>query len=288
MASKPPDSPRCVHALEDTLAALDAHLADAEKQAAALLKTTRHLRRAALEGAMASLPAAIAAAQADADRTREPLAAAAAALDYDVATAFANGAWLDELAAAAETAGVVLVRRDGRVTAYPVVLRLDGRAQGVRIGRKLDKRIRPSFVATQLRALQQRPERFNARQFLDRLFLLYDTKARSEDPAWRPTRPGQGPLVSLADLHDLLTVLPAASVDYPQEEFIADLLRLDRQPDATDSRGHRFELSGSTGRKGSKRLTLFDEGGEQHDYFAIRFILELPHGRADDTAAAAR
>ena len=34
-------------------------------------------------------------------------------------------------------------------------------------------------------------------------------------PAWRPTRPGQGPLVSLAELHDLLTLLPAAVADYP-------------------------------------------------------------------------
>ena len=171
---------------------------------------------------------------------------------------------------------MVLVRRDGRVTAYPVALRLDGRAQGVRVGRKLEKRIRPSFVAAQLKVLQQRPDRFNARQFLDRLFLLYDSKARAEDPAWRPTRPGQGPLVSLADLHDLMTVLPAAGADYPQEEFVADLLRLDRQPDATDSHGRRFELSGSTGRKGGKRLTLFDETGEQHDYFAIRFIWNRP------------
>jgi hypothetical protein len=288
MAAKPFDSPRCVCALEDLLAELDAHLANAENQAAALLKTIRRLRRAAMEGTMASLPAAIGGARADADRLSEPLATAAAALAYDVAAAFASGAWLDELAVAAAAAGVVLVRRDGRVTAYPVALRLDGRAQGVRVGRKLEKRIRPSFVARQLRALQQRPDRFNARQFLDRLSLLYDSKACAEDPAWRPSQSGQGPLVSLADLHDLLTVLPAAGADYPQEEFVADLLRLDRQPDATDSHGRRFELSGSTGRKGGKRLTLFDEAGEQHDYFAIRFILESSHGRADNTAAAAR
>jgi hypothetical protein len=288
MPFKPLDSPRPVRALEDTLTALDAHLVDAEKQATALLKTTRRLRRAAREGAMASLSAAVATAQADVDRIREPLATAAEVLDYDVATAFASGAWLDELAEAAEAAGVVLVRRDGRITAYPVALRLDGRAQGVRIGRKLEKRIRPSFMATQLRALQQRPDRFNARQFLDRLFLLYNSKAYAEDPTWRPTQLGQGPLVSLVDLHDLLTVLPAAGADYPQEEFTADLLRLDRQPDATDSHGRRFELSGSTGRKGGKRLTLFDEAGEQHDYFAIRFILESPHGRADTTTAATR
>ncbi len=288
MDAKPPVSPQVTHGLEDTLTALDTHLSEAEKQAATLLKTARRLRRAAREGNVASLPAAIAAAQADAERTAEPLANAAAALCYDVAEAFANGAWLDELAAAAKAAGVVLVRRDGRVTVYPVALRLDGRAQGVRIGRKLERRIRPSFLAAQLKALQQRPERFNARQFLDRLFVLYDSKARAEDAAWRSNRAGPGPLVALAELHDQLTVLPVAAADYPQEEFVTDLLRLDRQPDATSSLGHRFGLGGSTGRKGSKRLTLFDETGEQHDYYAIRFILEPFHGRADNQAAAAR
>ena len=171
--------------------------------------------------------------------------------------------------------GVVLVQRDGRVTAYPVALRLDARGQGVRLGRKLERRIRPSFMATLLKALQQRPERFNARQFLDRLFALYASRARAEDPGWRPNRPGEGPLVALAELYDQLTLLPAAAADYPQEEFVTDLLRLDRQPDATGSQGHRFELGGSTtGRKGGKRLTLFDEAGEQHDYYAIRFTLE--------------
>ena len=288
MDAQTTDSPQRARGLEDTLAALDVHLADAERQAATVLKAVRRLRRAAREGAVASLPAAIATTQADAARNGEPLAKAAATLDYDVVDAFASGAWFDELAAAAKDAGVVLVRRDGRVTAYPVALRLDGRAQGVRIGRKLERRIRPSFVAAQLKALQQRPERFNARQFLDRLFVLYDSKARAEDPAWRPGKPGEGPLVSLADLHDLLTLLPAAGADYPQEEFVADLLRLDRQPDATDSHGRHFELGGSTGRKGGKRLTLFDETGEQHDYYAIRFILEPSDGCADNTAAAAR
>jgi hypothetical protein len=288
MDAQPTDLPQRARGLADTLDALDAHLAEAEKQAATLLRAVRRLRRAAREGAIASLPAAIVAARADADRNGEPLATAAAALDYDIADAFGSGAWLDELAAAARDAGVVLVRRDGRVTAYPVALRLDARAQGVRIGRKLERRIRPSFVAAQLKALQQRPERFNARQFLDRLFALYESKARAEDPAWRPGQPGQGPLVSLADLHDLLTLLPVAGADYPQEEFVADLLRLDRQPDATDSRGRRFELGGSTGRKGGKRLTLFDETGEQHDYYAIRFNLEPSDGRADNTTAAAR
>jgi hypothetical protein len=155
-----------------------------------------------------------------------------------------------------------------------VALRIDARGQGVRVGRTLEKRIRPSMLAATLKQLQLRPERFNAQAFLDRLFSLYEPKARAEDPSWRPRHPGQGPLVPLTDLHDQLTLLPAAAADYPLEEFTADLLRLDREPDATSSTGHRFELGGSTGRKGGKRLTLFDETGEQHDYYAIRYILD--------------
>lgn len=268
-----PDSSQQGRSLEDMLTTLDGCLSDAEKQAVALLKATKRLRRAASEGSVSALSPAIAAAQAEARKIGAPFEKAAAALDYDVTEAFSSGSWLDELALAAKAAGLVLVRRDGRVTAYPVALRLDAKAQGVRIGRKLEKRIRPAFLAAQLKTLQQRPDRFNARQFLDRVFLIYESKARAEDPAWRPNRKGPGPLVALAEVYNQLTVLPAAAADYPLEEFITDLLRLDRQPDATSGQGHGFELGGSTGRKGGKRLTLFDETGEQHDYYAIRFIL---------------
>ena len=289
MDAAPVESPRHTKSLEAHLRAVEEQLGTAEKQASALLNAMRRLRRAAREGAVASLGAGVGGVQAELSRVGEVLAQAADMADgYNVLEAFTNGEWLAELAEAAKAAGVVLVQRDGRVTAYPVALRLDARAQGVRIGRKLERRIRPSFIAAQLKLLQDRPDRFNAQQFLDRLFALYESKARAEDPGWRPTKPGPGPLVALAELHDQLTLLPAAAADYPQEEFVTDLLRLDRQPDATTSAGHGFELGGSTGRKGGKRLTLFDETGEQHDYYAIRFILEPSHGRANDRAAATR
>ena len=258
--------------MEASLATLGEQFGAVEKQLGAVLKAVKRLRRAASEGAVGSIAGGIETVQTDLQRAREMVADTKQAAQFEVAEVFGNGAWLAELAAAAKAAGVVLVQRDGRVTAYPVALRLDARAQGVRIGRKLERRIRPSFVAAQLKTLQQRPERFNARQFLDRLFALYESRARAEDPVWRPNRAGQGPLVALAELHDQLTLLPAAAADYPLEEFVTDLLRLDRQPDATGSQGHRFELGGSTGRKGGKRLTLFDDAGEQHDYYAIRFI----------------
>jgi hypothetical protein len=260
-------------ALEDALAAWDDQLAGLERQAGAMLRATKRLRRAAHEGAVASFPAAetdlqdaAAKLQATLDQTRAPV--------LDLPAAFASGAFLDELARAAETANVTLIQRDGRISIYPLALRLDPRGQGVRIGRRLERRIRPSFLAAHLRALQQRPNRFNARQFLDRLLRAYVALAAPRDAAWQPNKPGQGPLVPLTDIHDLLTVLPAAAADYPLEEFLLDLLRLDRMPDARTGRGLRFELGGSTGTKGAKRLSAYDETGAQHDYYAIRFISE--------------
>lgn len=259
--------------LEDRLASWDEQLAGLERQAGAMLRATKRLRRAAHEGAVASFPAA----EADLKDAVATLQATLGAIDtpqIDLPRAFESGAFLDELARAAAAANVTLVQRDGRISVYPLALRLDSRGQGVRIGRRLERRIRPSFLAAHLRALQQRPNRFNARQFLDRLLRAYLPLAASRDASWQPNKPGQGPLVPLTDLYDLLTVLPAAAADYPLEEFLLDLLRLDRMPDARTGRGLRFELGGSTGTKGAKRLSAYDETGTQHDYYAIRFISE--------------
>jgi hypothetical protein len=260
--------------LEATLTAWEQQLGGLERQAAAVLRSARRLRKAAQEGAVAGFASAIGAVRDDTAKLQEAMVQAAELPAIDMGESFANGTFLAELASAAAAANVTLVQRDGRVTAYPVVLRLEPRVPGVRIGRRLERRVRPSFLASQLRALQQRPNRFNARGFLDRLFKPYQALAAGRDPEWRGNRPGEGPLVPLVDLHELLTLLPAAAADYPLEEFLCDLLRLDRQPDSRTGRGQRFELGGSTGTKGARRLTIFDETGVQHDYYAIRFVAE--------------
>jgi hypothetical protein len=261
-------------ALEDALAAWDEQLAGVERQAGQMLRAAKRLRKVAQEGVVAGFPGAIAELRDSAEKVQAAVGQSATAPDIDLASAFASGAFLDELARAAAAAGVTLVQRDGRISVYPLALRLEARSQAVRIGRKLERRIRPSFLARHLRDLQQRPTRFNARSVLDRLLRAYTVLAAARAPDWQPTRPGDGPLVPLADLHDVLTLIPAAAADYPLEEFLLDVLRLDRQPDARTGRGHHFELGGSTGTKGAKRLSAYDESGAQHDYYAIRFILE--------------
>jgi hypothetical protein len=256
--------------LETTLDAWETSLARLEQQAAHVLRAAKQLRKAAQDGALAGAGTAQSALRDGAARLMETIARDAELPAVDIPAAFENGSFLTELSAAATAANVTLVQRDGRVTAYPFVLRLEPRNLGVRIGRKLERRLRPSVLAQHLKTIQQRPTRFNARSFLDRLLRGYNVLA----PDWRT---GEGPLVALAALHEVLTLLPAAAADYPLEEFLVDLLRLDREPDARSGRGHRFELGGSTGTKGAKRLTVFDETGAQHDYFAVRFATDAPN-----------
>jgi hypothetical protein len=259
--------PDAASSLEATLDAWETRLARLEQQAALVLHAAKQLRKAAQDGALSGAGAVQAALREGAAKLTATIALDAELPAIDIPAAFENGSFMAELSHAAAAAGVTLVQRDGRITAYPVVLRLEARNQGVRVGRKLERRLRPSVLARHLKAIQQRPSRFNARSFLDRLLRAYSVLA----PDWRT---GEGPLVALAALHDVLTLLPAAAADYPMEEFLVDVLRLDREPDARSGRGHRFELGGSTGTKGAKRLTVFDEAGAQHDYYAVRFVTE--------------
>jgi len=106
------------------------------------------------------------------------------------------------------------------------------------------------------------------RCFLARLFRAYAWVAPHSDARWRPDAPGDGPVVTLADIHDVLSL---GGADYPPEAFAVDLLRLDRAPDTRTRQGHRFALPASTGTKGRGRIGVYDEAGVEHVYFGIRF-----------------
>jgi hypothetical protein len=274
--------------IEAGFADLEQRLRDADRRAASLHGAIRKGLRAAREGNAGALPDALA-------QSRHLVGEVAAALEQvgvlavpDMAAAFRDGSFVAELKAQAEARNVRLVERDGRISAFPLIVRLEARNQAVRFGRKLERRVRPSFLAGLLQAVQQRPDRFQARAFLDRLFTAYRPLAAAIEPGWRAESGTAGPLVPLLDLHSVLTILPVAASDYPVEEFAGDLLRLDRAPDATTAEGHRFAFAAATGTKGRKRLTVFDEQGGQHEYFAIRFSLEPNDGSSDRRGPAAR
>jgi hypothetical protein len=254
--------------LDDELGRLDAALATAERQAKTVLSGVRTLRRQAATGVLAGLPRRLEMLPAAVAPLTEALQSASTSFSYDAEAAFSGGSYLAELQAAAATKGLVLVEREGRITAFPLLLRLEASIPAVRVGRRLERRIRPS-VLTRLLKEAQDSSAFNPEAFLEMLFRAATLLARAE--GGRADEPRPGAVVPLLDIYDLLTLRPGATAEYPRAAFAVDLLRLDRAPDTRTRRGHRFTLPASTGSKGRSRLTVYDEQGAEHVYVAIAF-----------------
>jgi hypothetical protein len=248
--------------LEHELVALDEQLEAFRKVTATLQSTVRRAQAASRTGHVRDIERRLLELR---ERAAE-VATAAGSLEqiwsFDVAAHMEGGGYSDELKRAAAELGVELFERDGRIYAFPLLVRLEPRERAMRVGRKSERRIRPSFAARLLQQAQKRPQRFDAQRFLELL-----------RKAYLKVDQGGERVVPLADIHDLLTLLPGA--DYPMEEFARDLLLLDRQPDLRTRDGCRFELPASTGSKGKgRRIVVYDENGGEHLYVGIRFVRE--------------
>jgi hypothetical protein len=267
--------------LESQIVGLDQLLAESEKQAKALLARVRGLRRKTNAGELASLAGLFDPLPRQIEQLAVALQAARDSLSYDAAAALSDGSYLAELQAEARAQDVVVTERDGRLTAFPLLLKLEARIPAVRIGRKLERGIRPSFLVRRLRQAQA-ASRFDAARFLGQVFNAYAYLAPRAQPGWQASKAGDGPVVPLNAIHALLTLHPAAAAEYPREAFACDLLRLNRAPDTSTGGGHRFTLPASTGSKGRNRLTVFDEHGTEHVYVGVRFSREAAPLGDDD------
>lgn len=256
--------------LDEELDRLDGALATAERHAKAVLSGVRALRLQAAHGVVAGLPRRLEQLPTSAEPLIDALRTASAAFSYDTEAAFAGGSYLRELQVEAAAKGLVLVERDGRITAFPLLLKLEASIPAVRVGRKIERQIRPGVLTGLLKRAQDNSG-FNAEAFLEMLFKAATHLARADVRAEEPRR---GAVVALLDIYELLTLRPGATADYPREAFAVDLLRLDRAPDTRTRRGRRFSLPASTGSKGRSRLTVYDEHGAEHVYVGIAFRRE--------------
>lgn len=255
---------------EAQIATLDQRLAETEKHAKSLLSRIRALRAKTNVGEFAQVESLLEPFPRQIEQLEASMQSARDAFTYDSAHALADGTYLAELRAEAAAHDLVLTERDGRLTAFPLLLKLDAKAAGIRIGRKLERRLRPAVVVRLLRKAQA-SSRFDAARFLQQLFNAYAHLAPAVQGGWRADQAGTGPVIALNDVHAMLTMLPAAAADYPREEFACDLLRLDRAPDTLTSTGHRFDLPASTGSKGRNRLTVYDETGAERVFVGVQF-----------------
>src|SRR5260370_654075 len=194
--------------LEESLVALDARLQEVQRLGKAVVSAIARARTATKVGRMSELAKGL-------DEISRRISEARSAADgvsddwrFDTHAYMSDGRFLEDLKAAAAYHGLSLFEKDGRIYCFPLLLRVDAQEHAVKIGRRLERRIRPRELARLLGAAQKRPQRFSESQFLE---LLYRTWRRLVGSGWRGT--GVGPAVALGDLHETLTRRPRA--DYP-------------------------------------------------------------------------
>lgn len=252
--------------LEASLAAFEEKVAEAQKSADALTKALRQLKKAAGSGHLSDLDKGVAAI---AQRVQQAHSAASRISDswnFD-SKAYLEHDYVGELRREAQSQGLNLVERDGRLYCFPLVLRIEPREAAARIGTKRERRLRPKELVRHLAVMQKTTQRFNAQKFLDALYQVY---RRVQGASWQKIASGPGIAMPLAEIHDVLTLLPGS--DYPTEEFGRDLLLLARQPSLRTRDGCSFEFPGSTMTKERlKRISVYDEKGSEVVFIAVRF-----------------
>ncbi len=258
--------------LEQALSALESQLAVASKDAKSALAALKKVQSSAKVGQLRDLTKALAEGRNAAKRFAEAMASADSSWKFEIEPYFSDGGYLNELLQEAKHADLKLFERDGRVYCFPMLLTLSGKDAAVMVDRKPERRLRPRELVRVLLARQKRPQRFNEQKLLETLFDTYCRLDRHILRDWTPKTPGNGPVVPLMAIYDLLTLLPGSEREYPKEEFVRDIHLLDRKPELRTNDARRFALPAATGTKNiGQRLTVVDQQGREKTYVSIRF-----------------
>jgi len=170
--------------------------------------------------------------------------------------------------AAAQATGLQLFERDDRLYCYPVLVRVAPAERSVFVDRARERRIRPSVLVEHLREVQRRPPRFRPEAFLDSLFRAYTYLVEKHGP----NQLDAVHTVPLANVYELMTLLPGAGREYSRQEFARDIYLLDRGGVTTTRRGYIVSFPASTGaRSAGAALRVVNEGGQEKVYYGIAF-----------------
>jgi hypothetical protein len=253
---------------EERLLNLDARLDAVQRVGKSMLAAIGRARAAVKVGRVADIERSLGAVSQRLDEAKAAAGALTTGLNFDAKSYLADGRFAKDLKEAAGEKGLRLFESDGRIYCFPLLLRVDAGELAVKVGRSLERRIRPRELAGLLARAQQRPQRLREAQLLE---MLYRAWRRLVGAGWQGS--GSGPVAGLADIHEVLTLLPGT--DYPVEEFARDLLLLDRRPDLRTRDGCRFEFPASTLSRGRmRRILAYDERGQERAYIGIRFVKE--------------
>lgn len=235
---------------------------EAERAAKRLVAASKAMAKAAAEGNHAKLRQSTVAVADAAGAAAHSARAAADAWDHtdeEVGAYLADG-YEAELIANASQQGVNLSRLDDRLAAFPVVVQVLPNQRSVRLDTTRLASLRPSVVAERIKA-QQKKASTKPDRFIEVLFKAYERLVDGDI--------GRG--VTMAAVHDLLTILPDAKRSYGKAEFARDVFLLDSSPVHETKKGHRVSFPAATGTKGGSAFVVVPPDGMPKHYYGLRF-----------------
>ena len=249
--------------MEAALAAAEAAVEAAQREAAVAVRELKKARAAAAVGQVRDLRRALGAAT---DAAQSLSAAAQQAQDvwsFDETDHLASGAYARELLDAAADAGLAMVEDDDRLLCYPSLVRVLPGDAALDIDRRRERRLRPSVVVAALGAAQARPPKGKPAALLESLQSAYELLAAREQRA--------DPVLRLDALWQALTMLPGSGRDYSKPEFARDLYLLDQSGIVTTKSGRTLRFHASSGTRGAGVLTTVAQTGQQQRYWGVSF-----------------
>lgn len=180
---------------------------------------------------------------------------------------FADGRFTEELVSDANASGLQVSVEEGTIVCYPSLVKVDATKRCVLIDRKPYRSVRPSSLVAHLKAVQARPPRFKAAQFLESLYIAWDHARHLRASGRQP-----GTDVRVGDMYAALTIAPGSSKEYSKPEFGRDLYLLEQSGERVTRKGARVHFGRSTGTKSSTgMITVVGEDGRRVDYSSIGF-----------------
>jgi hypothetical protein len=231
--------------------------------ARAVVRELNQLQSQVKEGELGKLAATLDSLTALGKEIAENLTELREKLPFDPATYLSSGAYLTELRAALETAGVPVVEESGTLLCSPSIIRIVPRDVAIEIDGQRDRRLDPRAVAGSVIAQQRRGPRYRPERFLNSLRQSYDLVVTG--------RPDE--VVRLVDIWSALTLLPGQDKEYTQQDFARDLYYLDVSGVTTTLQSTRqLRWCASTGIRSSGVLSVVGTDGRPRRYWGVSFV----------------
>lgn len=246
----------------------------AGSSAADMVKTARRLLKAAQDGNIAQIRRAAAQLTDTAAAVTDHVNLAVKSWPFaaDTEMGYLADRFGDELRDEAQRIGLTIMPRDEALVCSPSIIRVLPGDRAVRVDGKKRTGIRPSRLATDLQANQQRQSGSNPQRFLEALFRAF---RRVADRAADGGLFDSGRMVSLDEIYESFTTWPTTTRQYTRTDFARDIYLLDIADEKTTKSGATVSFHHSTAaRSGRKIFSFVDPAGNLIPYYGVRFTLE--------------